>query len=303
MRIRALKPGFYTNEQLCELSPWHRLCYAGLWLCADKEGRMEDRPKRLKATIFPYDDLDMNSLLWDLVKAGFIVRYSAENRQPLLWIPSWNSHQFPRSDEAASKLAAFTPGSERQSGTDVSTFPLVRPLDTNPSPFSDESVAPKQIGNGRLDLGDGTSGQVESAETPAPSPAATRPCRAQDLVDLWNATTKPPIPRCRELTDERRRKIRTRIAKRPDLSEWREAFEAVQGNAFCTGSNDRGWIADFDWIIKNDTVVAKVLERARTASRPKRVEYEPWTCPHVPSCPHRAACAIVSAREPSPVSA
>ena len=25
--------------------------------------------------------------------------------------------------------------------------------------------------------------------------------------------------------------------------------------------------------------------------------YEPWLCPHEPRCPHRAACAIVAARD------
>ena len=60
MRIRALKPGSFLNEQLCSLSSFHRLLYAGLWLCADRQGRLQDRPKRLKAEIFPYDDADVD---------------------------------------------------------------------------------------------------------------------------------------------------------------------------------------------------------------------------------------------------
>src|SRR5438046_5988352 len=75
MRIRALKPGSFLNEQLCSLSSFHRLLYAGLWLCADRQGRLQDRPKRLKAEIFPYDDADVDELLWDLNHAGFVRRY------------------------------------------------------------------------------------------------------------------------------------------------------------------------------------------------------------------------------------
>ena len=30
-RIRSIKPSFWTNEVLAELSPWHRLCFIGLW--------------------------------------------------------------------------------------------------------------------------------------------------------------------------------------------------------------------------------------------------------------------------------
>lgn len=284
MRIRSLKPGFFKNEQLCELSPWHRLCFQGIWLCADREGRVEDRPKRLKAEIFPYDDLDMNSLLWDLMHAGFIVRYSAENLQPLIWIPSWSGHQFPRTDEAESKYPAYVPGQERRDGTHETTFPSTRPdaraettpaqalaivtstIDTEPYLHSDGTVTGQQIGDWGLDLG---SGRLGIGDESSAAPASALPFRAQDLIDLWNAVTKPPIPRCRELTDQRRSKIRARIARRPSMAEWREAFEAIQNRPFYRGQNERGWTADFDWVVKNDTTVAKLLERSRTVEPPQ----------------------------------
>lgn len=268
MRIRALKPGFFKNEQLAELSPWHRLCFQGLWCCADKDGRLQDRPKRLKAEIFPYDDLDVNQLLWDLMRSGFIVRYQAGGH-PYLWIPSWPLHQHPRADEADSTFPPYAPGQER-TASDPTTFPAARPLqliqpqavpltETEPSLSSDESTSPARMGSGILEVGDGTSGLAPTL--PAPTRAAFR---AQDLMELWNATIHPPIPRCQELNNERRQKVRGRAAKRPNLAEWREAFEAIDANPFCRGQNDRNWVANFDWIIRNDTNVTKVLERART---------------------------------------
>jgi len=36
MRARNIKPGFFSNEDLAECSPWSRLCFAGLWLLADR---------------------------------------------------------------------------------------------------------------------------------------------------------------------------------------------------------------------------------------------------------------------------
>ena len=42
-RARLLKPGFFTNEDLCELPAFGRLLFAGLWTIADREGRLEDR--------------------------------------------------------------------------------------------------------------------------------------------------------------------------------------------------------------------------------------------------------------------
>lgn len=290
MRIRSLKPGFFKNEELAELSPWHRLCYEGLWCCADREGRMQDRPKRLKAEIFPYDELNIDLLLWDLSRSGFIVRYVIGS-QPLICIPSFDAHQHPRQDEAVSVLAAFSPGTERLvESLDTTTFPAFRPIDTDPSLSSHGSAVGARIVTGVLGLGSGVLGNGHSVADATRETTRREEFRAQDLIDLWNATTKPPLPRCRELTEERRRKIRSRIAKRPSLTDWREAFEAIQSNAFYRGEGSRGWIADFDWTIKNDTIVAKVLERRQT-STDAAVCYE-WQCPHEPACLARRACEV-----------
>lgn len=256
MRIRALKPGFFRNEQLAELSPWHRLCYEGLWCCADREGRMQDRPKRLKADIFPYDDLNFDHLLWDLARAGFIRRYVIGS-QPLIWIPTWHEHQHPRLDEAPSVLSAYVDGSDRTTAQvlEPSTVP---PIETTPSLSSDRPPTPARMG--QVEVGSGTSGSGTLDVGDGSSGADRAGARAADVMELWNTTTNAPIPKCRELTDERRRKIRARLAKRPLLTEWRTVFERIQASAFCRGETDRGWRADFDWVMRNDTIPARVLE-------------------------------------------
>ena len=78
-RIRLLKPGFFHNEILSELEPHARLLFAGLWLLADRDGRLEDRPKRVAIEIFPYEPhLNVDGLLSQLDDAGFIVRYEVD---------------------------------------------------------------------------------------------------------------------------------------------------------------------------------------------------------------------------------
>lgn len=74
-RIRTIKPQFFFNETLAELSAMNRLLFIGLWTQADREGRLLDRPKRLKAEIFPYESFDINRGLDELDKSGFIIRY------------------------------------------------------------------------------------------------------------------------------------------------------------------------------------------------------------------------------------
>ena len=67
MRARNLKPGFFKNEDLAELPFEGRLLFAGLWCLADREGRLEDRPKRIKAEIFAFDSVDVDKLLSSFV--------------------------------------------------------------------------------------------------------------------------------------------------------------------------------------------------------------------------------------------
>ena len=47
-RSRNIKPSIMANEELAELEPLSRLLFIYLWMLADKAGRLEDRPKRIK---------------------------------------------------------------------------------------------------------------------------------------------------------------------------------------------------------------------------------------------------------------
>lgn len=77
-RARNIKPGFFANEDLAECEPLARLLFAGLWCLADREGRLEDRPKRIRAELLPYDMCDADSLLNQLQARGGAVRQDQE---------------------------------------------------------------------------------------------------------------------------------------------------------------------------------------------------------------------------------
>lgn len=101
-----MKPGFFQNEQLAELDFGARLLFIGLWCMADREGRLEDRPKRIKMQIFPADLLDVEPLLVGLAEQGLIKRYVA-NGIACIWIPEFLKHQRPHSKEQPSELPMF----------------------------------------------------------------------------------------------------------------------------------------------------------------------------------------------------
>lgn len=103
-RARDLDPGFFTNEDLGECSPHARLLFAGLWCWADRRGRLEDRPKRLRAEILPYDaGVDGEALISELTARGFLERYEV-NGMRVIQILNFERFQDPHPKETESVL-------------------------------------------------------------------------------------------------------------------------------------------------------------------------------------------------------
>ena len=104
-RSRNIKPGFFTNDSLADLPALTRLLFVGLWTIADRDGRVEDRPKKIKAETMPYDDFNSDDALSDLQKAGFIVRYESGGIN-VIQVVNWDKHQNPHVKEQPSMLPA-----------------------------------------------------------------------------------------------------------------------------------------------------------------------------------------------------
>ena len=102
-RSRNIKPSFFTNDELAELDPLARLLFIGLWTIADREGRLEDRPKRIKAEILPYDDCDIDACLKNLSNKSFVVRYEV-NGERYIQICNFKKHQNPHIKENPSVI-------------------------------------------------------------------------------------------------------------------------------------------------------------------------------------------------------
>lgn len=112
-RSRNIKPGIMANERLAELPAISRLLFIYLWMLADRDGRLEDRPKRIAALALPYDrEVDVDDLLTQLAGAGFIVRYTVEELA-LIQISNFSKHQTPHVREAASELPCIEQGTAK----------------------------------------------------------------------------------------------------------------------------------------------------------------------------------------------
>src|SRR5580765_8824333 len=105
-RIRTIKPDFFSNEQIGQLPAEARLLFIGLWTLADREGRLQDRPIRIGAQLFPYDAAwSVASFLEDLAKANLIWRYEVEGKK-CIQIINFTKHQNPHPKETNFGLPA-----------------------------------------------------------------------------------------------------------------------------------------------------------------------------------------------------
>ncbi|EPX3860864.1 hypothetical protein ACWY7A_000032 [Acinetobacter baumannii] len=102
-RARNIKPSFFMNEDIIELPYEARLLFIGLWTLADREGRLENRPKKIKMSLFPADDINVAEQLENISKFGFIELYNADGID-VIQIVNFVKHQTPHSLEKDSEL-------------------------------------------------------------------------------------------------------------------------------------------------------------------------------------------------------
>lgn len=139
-RSRTVKPQFFLNEYLAQTSAHARLLFIGLWGLADCKGRLEDRPMRIKAALFPYENIDVESLLNELSSGTepFIIRYAVEGNR-YIEIPTFRNHQKPSSKEC-------------EKGSQIPPCPIQDPLKN--APDHNEFISGSELGATQVRPGD-----------------------------------------------------------------------------------------------------------------------------------------------------
>lgn len=93
MRIRTVKPEYWTDPLMVRFPPLTRLLYIATWSAADDHGYLPDEPDRLAMMVMPRDDPDeVMAALNTLIDAGRIERVECE-RGTCLRIVNWSRHQ------------------------------------------------------------------------------------------------------------------------------------------------------------------------------------------------------------------
>jgi uncharacterized protein YdaU (DUF1376 family) len=93
------------------------------------------------------------------------------------------------------------------------------------------------------------------------SAEADPPLTKREVVDAWQTRMVPlGFPAIRKMTAQRERQLRARL-RDSTLDEWLQAMAALERSNFCKGENDRGWWADFDFLLQPKSFT-KLLEGA-----------------------------------------
>jgi hypothetical protein len=190
-RTRSIKPSFFKNEFLAECEPMARLLFIGLWTLADSQGRMEFRPMRIRAELFPYENCDILGLLKQLSDKGFVRAYESGDMK-VLEIPTFGEHQRCHPDERDEGL----PPSDESAQTIV---------------FSEQNTKP---GNPTLEPG---------------NPPAS--CAFNPLILLPSSSSAPSTPkrRCSKPADPLRWSAESgwEGITDADRAEWSQAYPAA----------------------------------------------------------------------------
>lgn len=95
LRIRTVKPEFWTDEKLLDCSLQARLTFIGLMNESDDQGRQLYSPERVKGALYPFEALapkKVDSWVRELAREG-VVHFYEDRGRTLLCIPNLRKHQ------------------------------------------------------------------------------------------------------------------------------------------------------------------------------------------------------------------
>ena len=87
-KIRGVKPDYWTDDDIVELSIPARLLFIGLWNYACDNGHLQDKPRQIKIRVMPGDDVSVPELLRELEEKERIRRVDG-----WITVPNLAKHQ------------------------------------------------------------------------------------------------------------------------------------------------------------------------------------------------------------------
>jgi hypothetical protein len=293
-RRRFIHPDFFIDEYLVTLPPFTRLLFAGLWCLSDREGRLPDKPVKIKMQLFPADQVDVDAALDALAAGGLVTRYVVDGEK-FIQVNRFGKHQHPHPKEAPSVIPPM--GASE-------TTPRCVPDNTQVLPTTHLGVVEQGGYSGSSDTQDLRSVGVP-ADAPKVRPAAPRPeppmrdemlqppCARKPLaykprIDMaWPG--RPPVPSALHA------EFITKLGGDPEeartrlLAWYPQAAAPYEDQAI--GDDDFAF-----WRHRFREWVGTTRQMGRSRASPVPTGYDEW-CHHEPRCASREWHAMRLTRE------
>lgn len=230
-----------------------RLLYYDLSMRADDDGFINS-PKKIQRMIGASDD-DLRIL----ITRQFIIPFESG----VVVIRHWRLHNYIQKDRY--KPTVYVEEKAKLSISDSNVYNM----DTECIQNGYSLDTQVRLGKDRLEIGKDSIGNITysqpDVDLPAPKPVV------KINFDLYTQEYNRRcynLPKVKVVTEKRKEAIR-KFNREFTLDQFKEICDLANNNDFLTGKNERGWTADFDFLLRVDKATA-ILEGGKYSnSEPK----------------------------------
>ena len=255
MRIRTVKPEFWTDEKTGQMKPESALVFLALLNFADDKGRLRGDVRLIRGQLFPYrPKLDVEAAIEDCLSLGLLQQYEVRGQVYFL-VVNFNKHQ--RINRPTPSLLPEPPD------------PIIDDSLSAHTQLTDDSMKTHtQLTEDSPWEGKGKEGKGKGKERKHTSKA-----EIEIFKTIWNSKADSTFARLSVLTEARVKAIE-RFLKAHKLEDFEAGIEKANKSSFLKGQGNTGFKASFDWILKSDNFV-KLIEgnyddRSNVTQPPKK---------------------------------
>lgn len=286
MRIRTIKPEFWTSFDMAKVSEPALIIAVGLLNYADDKGYFVADPRLIHGALTPLRQLSrpIMECLAELREVGFINLCTGTDGRPYGHVVTFLKHQTINRPKV-SRIAPFWSDRLLECGDSRPVTEIPVPACLTAAQAKETAPAETEIASDAetipdepavLAASDNNSIEPEVPSSLAPATEITlfgdepepepEPAKEPEqpkshwIMELWNEHAPSALPRCTTWSKKRQTAARARLKEHPDRIQWQQAIEAIQDCPFLMGQNDRGWSASIDWLLLRPDSITKILE-------------------------------------------
>lgn len=206
--------------------------------------------EKMLATIFRMKKSTVSVALQTFEKFGMI-----EMVDGVITIPNWNKHQALDAYEKKKERDRVYQQERRAAQKALISGTAERSSDASFEKSSDTSPDCKQTQSSYVAVSDKEEDKERDKDIEKDIEKENDTCK--QVVDLYHSICTS-YPSVKALSEVRKREIKARL-NTYSLDDLKAVFEKAEASSFLKGRNNRNWIANFDWLIRDENM-AKVLD-------------------------------------------